>query len=796
MKKVLQISVVLLLAAGVLFIKNYLKPTEILYSGTVENQNIIAPVEVYFDDYGVPHIFAENDDDMFFVAGYLGARDRLFQMAFMKYTYKGQLSSVVNDTLFPEDKFLKTLGFESIAEKTLEKIPENLLSHLQKTCDGINAYAQSLSPAEYPLEFRLIGIEEIPVFEPKDIAGLSTLMAWELQGGWDSELFFGAIQEQFGPEHLADILPGYRPNYITIASSDSVLLLGYQEFAEKANGLSSAIKTERSGYGSNVWVVSGEKTLTKKPLLANDPHLAFNQPPWWYEIRLKSNNYNFGGYGLYGFPLPVLGHNEHIAWGFTNVMADDMDFYVEKLNEDLTEYYLDGKWIPLTIKKETMKLRSGEEKEIIIKSTHRGPIVSGIHPDAKNNNRAISFRWTEFDAFDETTAMFGMAKAKNWEEFSEASRTFGAPGQNLTYADTQGNIGWRPGVKIPIREGAEALLPFDGTTSKHDWQGYVPFEEMPFLFNPEKGYISNGNNKTIDSSYPHYISRYWADPSRATQIQKRLESLEKVNIKDMAEIQNDITSPFAQEYLKVFTKMYRKESSAEGDRIHALLKDWDGKEAIESQAALAFHLLYLATVESLFEDELRLLGKDSMKTLLSLRYIKSLAVRKAFEEKSSLWIDNVDTTKEETLEDIVNQSFKQAGENLATLKEKTWGSVHTLTVKHRLDEDPLVKKWINFSVGPFPMAGSDKTPRAASYKERSPFEVVAGASMRRIIDLSNLDNGLSVLPTGQSGLFGSKHYDDQSSLYNSDNYKPFQFHEETIKNDPSMKKLIFLPASR
>ena len=796
MKKALQISVVLLLVAGVLFIKNYLKPTEILYSGTIENQNIIAPVEVYFDDYGVPHIFAENDDDMFFVAGYLGARDRLFQMAFMKYTYKGQLSSVVNDTLFPEDKFLRTLGFESIAEKTLEKIPENLLSHLQKTCDGINAYAQSLSPAEYPLEFRLIGIEEIPIFEPKDIAGLSTLMAWELQGGWDSELFFGAIEEQFGPEHLADILPGYRPNYITIASSDNVLLLGYQEFAEKANGLSNAIKTERSGYGSNVWVVSGEKTLTKKPLLANDPHLAFNQPPWWYEIRLKSNNYNFGGYGLYGFPLPVLGHNEHIAWGFTNVMADDMDFYVEKLNEDLTEYYLDGKWIPLTIKKETMKLRSGEEKEIIIKSTHRGPIVSGIHPDAKNNNRAISFRWTEFDAFDETTAMFRMAKAKNWEEFSEASKTFGAPGQNLTYADTQGNIGWRPGVKIPIREGAEALLPFDGTTSKHDWQGYVPFEEMPFLFNPEKGYISNGNNKTIDSSYPHYISRYWADPSRATQIQKRLESLEKVNIKDMAEIQNDITSPFAQEYLKDYTKIYRKESSAEGDRIHALLKDWDGKETIESQAALAFHLLYLATVENLFEDELRLLGKDSMKTLLSLRYIKSLAVRKAFEEKNSLWIDNVDTPKKETLEDIVNQSFKQAGEKLATLKEKTWGSVHTLTVEHRLNEDPLVKKWINFSVGPFPMAGSDKTPRAASYKERSPFEVVAGASMRRIIDLSNLDNGLSVLPTGQSGLFGSKHYDDQSSLYNSDNYKPFQFHEETIKNDPSMKKLIFLPASR
>ncbi len=789
-KTMLFIGFVIFLAT--LFFKNYTKPTNLVYDGIIETEEVGAPVDVYFDEYGVPSVFAETDEDMFFVAGYIGARDRLFQMSFMKYAYKGQLSKVLNDTLFAEDKFLRTLGFETIAEKSLNKMPPEIVKNLQKTCDGINAYIQTLSPKEYPLEFRLIGIDELPTFEPKDIAGLSTMMAWELQGGWDSELFFGALQETLGEEYLSDIMPNYKKEYPTIANTENVLLGSYREYASKTKKLRKTLETDKTGYGSNAWVVSGEKTSTGKPLLANDPHLALNLPPWWYEIRLKGASYNFGGYGLYGFPLPVLGHNENIAWGFTNVMTDDMDFYVETLNEDTTKYFFNGKWEDLVIKKEKILLKSGKEKEIVIRSTHRGPIVSSIHPHSKNK-KAISFKWTEFDAFDETTALFKIAQAKNWTEFSEASKTFGAPGQNLTYADTEGNIGWRPGSKIPIRSGAETLLPFDGTTSRHDWRGDVPFEEMPFLLNPQKGYISNGNNKAVDDTYPYYISKYWADPSRAQQIEKRIDAIisdkRKIEVVDMMDIQNDITSPFAKEINETILFLIKDEKTEKFQKTMDLLRGYNGVEATGSQATMAFHTLYLRFLENTFSDELEKIDKEAMNTLLDLKSITSFAARKALSKNGSVWVDNVNTPKKETIQDVLMLSLEETHKSI---EGKTWGFEHTVTFKHRLDNDPLVKNLVGFSVGPFPMAGSGWTPRAASYQQRNPFKVTSGASMRRIIDLSNLDNGFSVLPTGQSGLFGSPHYKDQTKLYNEDRYKPFRFSREAIKKE-SKNKLSFVP---
>ena len=793
-KKIVSYILGVLLIVIFLVYQSIFSPPNIQFEGT-NNQLVLSDnVEVYFDDYGVPNIFAQNDADMFKVAGYVGARDRLFQMAFMKYAYKGQLSLVLNDTLFAEDKFLRTLGFEKIAKKTLEKIPSEIIKHLEDTCEGINTYVQELEPKDFPLEFKLLRIKSLPIFEPLDIVALSTMMAWELQGGWDSELFFGAINEQLGPKYLNDILPQYDPNFVTIASNN-LLKESYQDYSSITKNIREIMHTDRDGYGSNAWAVSGSKTSSGMPLLANDPHLSYNLPPWWYEIRLQSDNYDFGGYGLYGFPLPVIGHNNDIGWGFTNVMTDDMDFYIETLNEDQTQYMFDGKWVDLKIEEEEINLKSGNKRKIIIKSTHRGPIISGVHGDAKNLNKAISFRWTEFDAFDETTALFMLAKAKNWEDLNEASKLFGAPGQNWTFADKNGNIGWRPSSKIPIRKNAEMLIPFDGSTSEFDWKGYVPFEKMPFLYNPPKGYISNGNNKIISDDYPFYISRYWADPSRGEQIKRRLEEKDTYNIEDMKSILNDITSPFGKEYAPLFIKNYSEGFSVEGDVILNILSGWDGVESLDSSAAVAFHSVYLNLIQNLFQDELSNLGEDTaFDSFYSLKYIRSLAIRRILDGQSSLWIDNVLTESKESLNDIVNQSFHDAHiflEKLGDPKELTWGKVHQVTYRHRLDVDPIVKRLIYFSDGPYPMSGSGFTPRAASYSVSKPFQVRAGSSMRRIIDFSNFDNGLSILPTGQSGQFNSSHYNDQTEKYNKGDFKPFRFTKDAIKSS-SHRKLIFL----
>ena len=260
MGKLSRTFILLFLITGLIVFKvnSFLKPTDILYEGKITDLDVEDTVEVYFDDYGVPSVFASNDSDMFKVAGYIGARDRLFQMSFMKYAYKGHLSLVLNDSLIAEDTFLRTLGFEKIAKKTLAKVPPSTLQHLQDTCFGINAYIETLSPSDYPLEFKLVGIEELPTFEPLDIVALSTMMAWELQGGWDSELFFGAISEQLGPDYLNDILPSYNKNFITIASSD-VLLKSYQDFASDTKRIRDILGSFRIFTSQNLMMFSDIK---------------------------------------------------------------------------------------------------------------------------------------------------------------------------------------------------------------------------------------------------------------------------------------------------------------------------------------------------------------------------------------------------------------------------------------------------------------------------------------------------------------------------------------------------------
>jgi penicillin amidase len=388
---------------------------------------------------------------------------------------------------------------------------------------------------------------------------------------------------------------------------------------------------------------------------------------------------------------------------------------------------------------------------------------------------------------------------KNWDEFTEAVKNFGVPGQNIIYADTAGNIGWRPAVYIPIRKKGNSLIPRPGYDKSYDWEGYVPFEKMPYIFNPEKGYISTANNKTIGDKFPFYISGLWADPSRAERIIELIEPLELASIEDMKKIQLDVVSPFAKEMCLLLFQFDFVFENDEINHVITLLKNWDGKEDIHSREALYFHSIIRELIENIYKDELLLLGEDYFEAFLGMKYLYTRNLRKLLKEHTSSWFDNITTPKKtETIEDILKTTLYDGiniiiNEDRKSGENKKWGKAHSLTHHHLLGDIEILNKIFKFNVGPFLSGGSDKTVRAGGFSYSKPFKQTAGASMRRIVNFDNLNEIDFILPTGQSGLSHSPHYKDQSELYHNGKYKKTLFNETEIKKNGNYKKLYLLP---
>ena len=536
-----------------------------------------------------------------------------------------------------------------------------------------------------------------------------------------------------------------------------------------------------------------------KTFLANDPHLAFRQPTRWYEMHLKGGGFNTSGLCIAGIPVPILGQTERCAWGFTNVMTDDLDFFIEKLNpKNPNQYLSDKKWKQMSRKSETIKIKGEQDTTIIIRETEHGPIISDIHPLLKGKNLVMSMGWTGHWKTNEMDAFIGLNSMKNWEEFTEAVKNFGVPGQNVVYADIDGNIGWRPAVQIPIRRNANLFLPRDGTITLNNWKGKVPFEEMPYLYNPSKGYIATANNKTIGKKFPYYISNLWADPSRAEQIVMRLDTMENITMEDMKSIQLDHTSRFA---IEVLPHILMTEVGNEKDNLkkaYKFLKNWDGVESADSEATLVFHSIIRNFVLGIYGDELGLLGKNYIDSFMSLKYLHSRNIREIL-KKSSSWVDNIYTKKKyeiisDVLRDAVVKGVKDIeekyGPNTSNWK---WGDAHSLTHKHLLSKSSLLEKLFSLNVGPFRSGGSSKSPNAGGYSYNDPFEQKSGASMRRIVDLSNMNETQCIIPTGQSGLSNSPHYRDQAEMFHGGLYRTTRFNEEYIRSSSEFKHLILNP---
>ena len=769
------------------------------YSGHISIDGLNKSVDIYTDTYGVPHIFAQNEEDLFYAAGYYAARDRLFQMSVVNYSVRGELAYAFGDELISSDVYLRTWRIHDTAKKLVGELKKETVGLMGAFCAGINYRIKEVYN-DLPIEFKLTGMKP-PVWSPAIVTGYARMMAREMSSSWKPEIVFGAIENYFGKEKLKEIYPYYSNSHPTIAQNNNVLEKEvFSKLMDEELKLQKTLGYNSSASGSNNWVISGSRTKSGKPLLANDPHLEFTQPPRWYEMHLKGGRFNISGLCLAGIPMPIIGQNENIAWGFTNSMVDDMDFFIEKINpENENQYLYDGDWQDMKIIKETIKLRNNRDTTVTIRLTHHGPVITDVHSLLKGENTALSMAWTGNWLTKEIDGLFGLATAKNWNDFSRALKDFGVPGQNIIYADVHGNIGWRPAVFLPIRKEGSSLIPRPGHNSEYDWNGRVPYKQMPYLLNPKKGYIATANNKTIGDTFPYYISGLWADPSRAQQIIKRLDTLDAAKVEDMKSIQLDYTSLFAREITPLLLSVKTGDETGKHKEAINILENWDFVESPESKGALIFHSVLRQVVISIFGDELDLLGDKYLDAFTSMKYLHNRSLRKILAEGNSSWIDDITTrNKIETLEEILTRSFIKgvndiemvAGHNINNWE---WGRVHNLTHNHKIGSKKILDWVFGLNVGPYPSGGSDKSPNAGSYSFRDPYAQTAGASMRRVVDFSNLNETQQIIPTGQSGLYNSPHYKDQADLYHNGKYRTTWFNESHIRKSNEFKRLILLP---
>ena len=772
------------------------------YEGDYSLPGLNKSVDVFTDDFGVPHVFADNEEDLFFTAGYLAARERLFQLSIVALAVRGELASALGDDYIDSDIYLRTWRIHHVAKQMVSSMEPRNKKIFDTFCKGINLRIDEVKN-DPPIEFKILGIDP-PYWDPSIVAGYARMMAHEMQGSWKPEIVYGAVASYFGEEKLADLIPGYPKDKPSISeNSFKYLKPVFDKIMEQEFALRDMFGEHNADIGSNNWVVSGKLTATGKPLLANDPHLAYTQPPRWFEIHLKGGRFNISGVCIAGIPMPVIGQNERVAWGFTNSMVDDVDFFVETIHPDNPNQYRSGnRWLSMDLFEETIPLKDGKDTSITIRMTHHGPIISDIHGLLKGKDVAMSMAWTGHWNTTEMDAWGMINNMRNWNDFSKGIKKFGVPGQNIVYADVDGNIGWRPAVYIPIRKEGFSMVPRPGHDPDYDWKGKVPFEEMPFLYNPKKGYIATANNQTIGNEFPYYISGLWADPSRIEQIERRLDDMKDMTVEDMKSIQLDQTSPFSQEILPHIWLTETGEETGNVKRAYEFLKEWDGVEGVDSEATLVFHATLRHLVLNMYGDELALLGENYLEAYTGLKYLVHRKIREVFKTGESSWIDNITTPDHvETLTELIVQSVTDAvselessyGVNVSNWK---WGDAHTLTHPHMLSKVKILDNLFNLNVGPFRSGGSDKTPNAGGYSFNKPYHQTAGASMRRIVDFNNMNETQFILPTGQSGMPSSSHYRDQAEMYHSGKYRTTWFNEDFIRspeNDHLFRHLIFNP---
>lgn len=742
------IGIIFILALIALIVVNaYINKSLAQTEGTINLPGLEEAVVVTTDEHGVPHVQAKNEHDLYMAQGYIQAQDRMFQMEMSRRQASGTLSEVVGEEAVDTDKYFRTLGLRRAAEASYGEYSEGEKQVLQDFADGINAYMdEARENNSLPVEFTLMGSKP-DEWTPIDSLTIGKYMAFDLGGHWERQAFNYYALNQFDDEKAYELFPHYPENKPVIIDEDEVV--------DVAASFAGAV-IPHDFNGSNNWVVSGEKTQSGKPLLANDPHLGLDTPSIWYQMHLEADEVNVEGVIFAGVPGIILGHNDNIAWGVTNTGPDVQQLYLEKRNPDADDEFLfEDEWEEADVIDEPIKVKDEETIPYEVVETRHGPIVSEFAEES-GKDTVMSLRWTALDPTTELEAILELDKASNWEEFEKGLESFLAPAQNFVFAGDDGTIAYKANGNIPIYEdGDDALLPLPGWEEAYEWEDFIPFDELPRVVNPEKGFIATANNKIAGDAYPYHISNVWAEPFRYERISEVLDAGNDLAIEDMQDLQMDHMNLQAREFMPLF-EAGLGDVSLTGPEQEAmdLLDEWEYKDSVDLAQPLIFRTWMDEIEVILYDDDI----PESMMGLFGAQAQTTDELLRAGDD--SMWIEEnggLQKVLHTALENTMEQLSDEYGANIS---EWTWGDYHRVEFEHPLSGVNSILAHFFNPEDPMPVDGSSVTPMAASYDAETGI-VNHGASWRFVIDTDDMTTGYHIVGPGQTGHFKSEWYHDQ-----------------------------------
>jgi len=715
-------------------------------------------VEIHFDDQMIPHIFADNEQDLYFAQGYITAKDRLWQMDFQTRFAAGRLSEVVGPKAIELDRYQRRMGMSFGAENMIEvvmKDPE-INAIMNAYSAGVNAYIHSLKPSEYPIEFKLLNYEPED-WKPVNSALLLKLMSATLAGG-SNEFYMNNILQKYGPEITKDLFPDYpfREDPIipdgTKWDFDPVNVPKMPSLGETTTALNINTKEKEEGIGSNNWAVSGKKSASGYPLLANDPHLDLTLPSIWYQIQLAGTGVNACGVSIPGSPGIIIGFNKDVAWGVTNVGSDVLDWYNIKFKDaSKKEYWFDNKWLPVKERIENIKISDGQTLTDTVLYTHHGPVVytSEQRPDnfSKANNipTGHALKWVAHIGSNDIRTFIALNKAKNYTDYRKALTYYYAPAQNFVFASFENDIAITPNGYFPLKWNGQGKFLLDGTNPSNDWSGRIPAEHNPTVKNPERNFVSSANQFPSDQSYPYYLNWEYSGYERSHRINKRLSVMTQANVDSLQNLQNDNYSILAENILSTLVSLVDTEklnaSEREGFNI---ISKWNKFFDADEIGASIFELWHKNLGIQIWQDDF-----GDPKT--PMRYpSRDRNVQLLLNEPNALWWDNVKTAKKETRTDLVNASFKFAIDSLQRKfgpidNDWAWANLKKTHVPHLAKVAGFGSKFL--------YNGGSKTSVNATSESNGP-------SWRMIVAIGKEVKAYGVFPGGESGNPGSHYYDD------------------------------------